>query len=236
MEKRPNLCDLPSSMPLVIFDIELGLQTHEINFDYHAFYELALLEGIPEEEINKLTIHFSASTRAQMYIKEGILGTYESQNRKVTIHRNAYTSQSALLQPPNPDRDYLDNGANLSHEQRGDTVLRHELGHWVDHIKNGHQEYGMKLRRKLYKAGGVLAVGATVAFPLSTGSWGLSILPATLYVGTFFADGVIYTIRNAVDKNLDSFDPRNTRREWPAYAFEARTRDYSLLAYNEKTK
>jgi len=52
--------DLPAAMPTVIFDTGLRDHVSDIDFDYHAFYDLASTNGLSDDAINGFTLHYSA--------------------------------------------------------------------------------------------------------------------------------------------------------------------------------
>ena len=225
---NPELLNLPSVVPQVVMDIGLSEKAEFIDFDYDQFNEMIAQEGISDAEIERLKVHFSAESYGS---RTGWLGTYKHYfKRKVTIYTGAFNRTPKLLHSENTDPEYVeDAGKNLSPSQRGNSVVRHEVGHWVNSLGARVGENQRIARSFAYYGGAIVSLAGTVIVPVLCRDPLMALVPVPAFVSLVIADSTIYAMLLG-----ETGDVRNAPHERPAYEYEARTRDSNIVTFIPK--
>lgn len=215
----------PPAIPQVSMDIGLGDVTEAIDFDYHAFYQLANSNGITDEEIERLKIDFtnngsvSVHGRYKHWPRTIMVNCSDPERRRRSVFRTLSTSALGL-KPDMPLEEYTP-------EDGMDAVARHETGHWVNDLGARTGEWQRTASIAVAFITGIVAVAGSVVVPILTKD--ATTIPIAPVAGLF--SWVMY---GSFLQSKYGFDRSRRPHETPAYIFERDTREYRLVTFLPK--
>lgn len=221
---------LPESVPTVVFDIDLGRTTQFIDFNYTAFNDMAVENGVTPETIEDYKINFLGTPTKQMMrslYRGGVLGGfYDSKKREAVIAPPKYQLAPRLNELADMAEDFglehTSQVASKTAEYRLNEIAIHETFHWMGpNQKSQHRDYFNKLYAKHL---GAAATGSAVGYA-AEGIIGQRGLSGLVGLAVFF--GLKKGIMNGIKRKYPAYNDLPWEAE--AYAFSNERRDNTQL-------
>jgi len=223
---------LPDIVPVITFDNEIGKGADYIDFNYPAFDSLARAYGMTDDDISNFHFHFKAKQNFwELIAPTQSLGQYRpffGRPDAIALYDTGGDVPCHLPDPSTPDVAVNFDRSVLSPEERLDIVVRHEIGHWVDHRAKGpgYKAY-LKLRAKQL---GALAIGLGLPMLTEVGTDHVSYGVIASALGS-----IALLAKSHHQEKSDPVQEHEKPIEKPAYEFERDTRDYTLISLNLKS-